>query len=323
MKRFNFKTHLLCIFYATITYAQWTDPSPHHIRFIKINSDIRLEVLDWGGTGKPLLFLAGLGNSTHIFDDFAPQFTDSFHVLGLTRRGFGSSSQPALGYDISTLASDILGVLDNLKLKRVTLIGHSIAGDELTKFAVTYPDRVEKLVYLDAAHDRTGLLELFKYAPQYPTMTKADSASISALRNYWAHFDGVFSPEAEIRAIHTFYADGRLKRLVTPDTIMSAIIKSIDHPKYTDIKIPTLAFYSIQDSAIQMFSFYSSLDSVNRDKADQFYQMFAEWARTERERFRREVKNGYAIEMHGANHYLFISHAAEVTQKMRTFLVSK
>jgi pimeloyl-ACP methyl ester carboxylesterase len=45
-------------------------------------------VLDWGGTGPPLVFLAGLGNTAHVFDHFAHQFTDRFRVLGVTRRGY-------------------------------------------------------------------------------------------------------------------------------------------------------------------------------------------------------------------------------------------
>jgi pimeloyl-ACP methyl ester carboxylesterase len=82
-----------------------------------------------------MVFLAGLGNTAHVFDHVAHQFTDRFRVLGLTRRGFGSSSRPASGYDTTTRARDILSVADHFKLNRVVLVGHSIAGDELTKFA--------------------------------------------------------------------------------------------------------------------------------------------------------------------------------------------
>jgi pimeloyl-ACP methyl ester carboxylesterase len=103
------------------TDPEWKDPSSHNITFITVDSAVRLEVLDWGGKGEPLLFLAGLGNTGHVFDDFAPQFTDQFHVLALTRRGFGSSSKPATGYDPASLAKDILGIIDSLGIERITL----------------------------------------------------------------------------------------------------------------------------------------------------------------------------------------------------------
>jgi pimeloyl-ACP methyl ester carboxylesterase len=305
-----------------MTYAQWSDPSPHRVRFITINPDVRLEVLDWGGTGQPMLFLAGLGNSAHIFDEFAPKFTNDFHVFGLTRRGFGASSQPATGYDVGTLASDILCILDSLKLKRVILVGHSFGGDEVTKFAATYPNRVEKLVYLDAAHDRREILKFFGNLPKFPTMTKTDSVSVSQVGHYMARVYGIYSPEAEVRAQFTFHEDGRLNRQITPDSITGLIFKGFEDPQYSKIKVPALAFYAIYDSLSQLFPFYTSLDSVDRKKAQLFYQEFKEWVSKQVDRFQREVVDRQAITMHGAHHYIFISHAAEVEKQMRTFLKS-
>ena len=69
----------------------WKDPSPHVNRFIPVSQDVRLEVLDWGGSGRPLVLLAGGGDTAHVFDDFAPKLTGDFHVYGITRRGFGES----------------------------------------------------------------------------------------------------------------------------------------------------------------------------------------------------------------------------------------
>src|SRR4051794_40528648 len=70
----------------------WKDPSPHASRLIAVAADVRLEGLDWGGPGRPLLLLAGGGDTAHVFDDFAPKLTRDFHVYGLTRRGFGDST---------------------------------------------------------------------------------------------------------------------------------------------------------------------------------------------------------------------------------------
>jgi non-heme chloroperoxidase len=127
----------------------WTDRSPHKVGFITVNG-VRLHYLDWGGSGGTLLFLTGMGNTAHIYDALAPKFTDRFRVLGLTRRGFGESEKPETGYDTATLVEDILQFLDGMKIQRVSFVGHSLAGDELTMFATKYPQRVEKLVYLDA-----------------------------------------------------------------------------------------------------------------------------------------------------------------------------
>src|SRR4051794_9979842 len=132
-------------------------PSPPTVRMTQIAAHVSIEVLDWGGHGVPLVFLAGLGNTAHVFDDFAPQFTDSFHVVGITRRGFGASAGSPPPSDLDTLVADITNVLDTLGLDRVVLVGHSIAGEEMTRFAEIHPSRCRGLVYLDAAYDRAGI----------------------------------------------------------------------------------------------------------------------------------------------------------------------
>ena len=49
--------------------SAWHDPSPHSIQFVTVAKDVRLEVLDWGGSGQPVVLLAGLGDTAHVFDN--------------------------------------------------------------------------------------------------------------------------------------------------------------------------------------------------------------------------------------------------------------
>lgn len=123
-------TKLLILFVALLCVqsapAQNTEPttkppdkSPHKSGFVTANG-IRLHYLDWGGTGGVLLLLTGYGDDAHVFDDFAPKFTDHFHVIALTRRGFGESDKPATGYDIATRVEDIRQFLDALKIGEVS-----------------------------------------------------------------------------------------------------------------------------------------------------------------------------------------------------------
>jgi len=87
------------------TQDNWIDKSPHRTGFITVNR-VRLHYLDWGGSGETMLFLHGLGDTPHIFDNLAPKFTNQFRVLGLTRRGHGQSENPETGYDTATLVED-------------------------------------------------------------------------------------------------------------------------------------------------------------------------------------------------------------------------
>ena len=65
---------------------------------------------------------------------------------------------------------------------------------------------------------------------------------------------------------------------------------------------------------------YAALDSTGRAQARRFYDTFEPWTREERARFRREVANARVVELHGAHHYLFMSHEADVIREMRAFL---
>ena len=301
---------------------RWADTSPHRVGFVNAGPGVRLEVLDWGGSGPPMLFLSGLDDTGHEFDDFAPKWSGQFHVFALTRRGFGASSQPARGYQIDSLSNDIRVVLDSLRIDRAVLVGHSIAGDELTRFAATWPDRVSRLVYLDAAHDRVPLATMFRQTPPpaASAMTAADSSSPEALREYNYRNYGVRLTLGEVLSIAVFSPDGRYLRDITPPAVDAAILQGLEHPLYARITAPALAFYAVADSAPQLFANYAALDSTGRAQARRFYDTFEPWTREERARFRREVVNARVVELHGAHHYLFMSHEADVIREMRAFL---
>ncbi len=132
-----------------------TDRSPHHVRLVTVAPDVQLEVLDWGGASDalPLVFLAGLTNNAHAFDDFAPQFAGDFHAVGITRRGHGASSWPDSGYDTAVRVRDIRTVFDALNLRRAILVGNSLAGEEMTRFATEQPERVQGLTVWGSASD--------------------------------------------------------------------------------------------------------------------------------------------------------------------------
>jgi non-heme chloroperoxidase len=140
-----------------------TDPSPHRAQLVPVDGDVQLEVLDWGGSGPPLVLLAGAGNTAHVFDDLAPRLTALGRVVGITRRGFGESTAATAGYDAARLGADVWHVVTTIGLSRPVLVGHSIAGQELSWIATTHPGEVRGVVYLDAAYryafHRPGILE--------------------------------------------------------------------------------------------------------------------------------------------------------------------
>lgn len=183
---------LLCVFLIATALAVQAcalqegeqSPAPRaQDLFVTLNG-IRFHYVDWGGRGEVMLFLGPLAGGAHVFDSLAPHFTDRFRVLGLTRRGTEPSAAPASGYDTDTLAKDIETFLDALDIDRAALVGYSIAGDEMTRFAGLHPQRTTQLVYLDATWDRASNRALTKKAcAQFPIAEQCgdtQQASISA-----------------------------------------------------------------------------------------------------------------------------------------------
>lgn len=138
-----------------LAHAQQHDSCPHSTQFITVEKEVKLEVLDWGGAGRPIVLLTGMGNTAHIFDKFALKLTPTYHVYGITRRGFGASSSPtpdSENYSADRLGDDFLAVCGSLKLNRPVVIGHTIAGEELSSIASRHPEKAAGLIYLDAGY---------------------------------------------------------------------------------------------------------------------------------------------------------------------------
>lgn len=275
----------------------WRDPARHTVEFVAVARDVKLHVLDFGGTGPPLVFLAGLGNTAHAWDEFAPAFTDKFHVVAITRRGFGESSHPVYGYDTRRLVADILAVMNSLHIRRASFVGHSIAGEELTRLAADHPDRVDRLVFMDGAYDRIRANRLIRDG-SVPSpagevlrakMTAADTATAAAYVDYVHRSRGVNIPEADIRARYRY--DGWNENITH-----AAHSMQIETPPYRRVRAPALAIYAVNDRSDQLFA-----------------KLRAE--------FRTQVAHGEVLEIHGAHHWIFISDRDEVLSATRRFLL--
>jgi len=286
---------------------------------LAVAPNVTVEVLDFGGSGEPILFLHGYGNTGHSFDDFAPRLTDQYRVFAMTRRGNGASSRPATGYDIATLATDIRTVLDTLGIARVHLAGHSFGGDQITKFALLFPDRLRSVVYLDAAHDRKDLGR-GPPGPPRPPPSADDQASVGAIRAYLARQNGTVWPEAEVHAFYEFAADGRvIGRSTGAGPMNTELAKSLEHPDYARIRAPALAFYALQPRPDQAFPTYHLLDAAGRALADRNTEYWYQWALEQRAAFIRGMHDGQVVDVIGANHFVFISNENEVLRAMREF----
>ncbi|HTS33171.1 MAG TPA: alpha/beta hydrolase [Thermoplasmata archaeon] len=228
----------------------WSDPAAHENRFVHVNG-VRLNYLDWGGSGPALIFLHGAGSNPHYFDDLAPAFTGRFRVLAYARRGHARSEAKG-PYDTATLTEDLRGLMDAVGISKAHLAGHSMGGNEITRFAGTYPDRVDRLVYLDAAYDMgdPAFLTAMRPMPSFMRAGTPASAlvSLDAYRaRCAAQLPGVRDTggfEAWIREDVEARPDGTV-RLKEFEGVSPAFMAALTEPRdYTRVRAPALVVYS-------------------------------------------------------------------------------
>jgi pimeloyl-ACP methyl ester carboxylesterase len=301
----------------------WLDPSPHVAQFIMVENNIKLEVLDWGGSGTPLVLLAGLGNTAHVFDKFAPKLSSSYHVYGITRRGFGASSAPSPSgdaiYSADRLGDDVLTVLHALNLNRPVLVGHSLGGEELSSVGSRHPERVAGLIYLDAGYayayyDRSrgdlgiDLIDLRKKLEQLqPGKGLQDPRQL--IEELLATTLPGFERDLKEMQKNLTEAPSTLPTPALPP-ISLAIMAGVQ--KYTDIRVPVLAMYAVPHAAGQPYKDDAARVAAEaRDEANTGAQAKA---------FESGVPSARVVRLPHANHYVFFSNEADVLREMNAFL---
>jgi len=303
----------------------WRDPSPHTIQFVQVDKDVRLEVLDWGGSGRPVILLAGGGDTAHVFDEFAPKLTANCRVYGITRRGFGTSSYSPLDNGGDRLGEDVLAVIRALKLDKPVLVGHSIAGVELSSVATLHPNSVAGVVYLEAAYPYafdngkgpTMKDFLQMQGPPPPTPGESDLATFSALQKWDAQVYGFQLPESEFRQTWDSTAEGRVtKQRDFPGSQMFMTIMT-SSKKYANVRVPALAIFAIPHLPEAWMT--KSADPAIHNAADTYFARLDLLAEKQAKLFEEGVLGARVIRIKGV-HYVFLSNESDVLREMRSFL---
>jgi pimeloyl-ACP methyl ester carboxylesterase len=106
------------------------------------------------GQGPPLVLISGVGQGRSYWElaDVLPTLARHFQVISFDNRGIGQSSMPDLPYTVELMASDTLGLLDQLNLERVHVIGHSLGAMIAFELGRSHPERVGGVVMLSGLY---------------------------------------------------------------------------------------------------------------------------------------------------------------------------
>jgi pimeloyl-ACP methyl ester carboxylesterase len=213
---------------------------------------IKLHYLDWGGSGQTLILIHGLGDSPYIFQDLAASLRKNFRVIAYSRRGHCKSEATDMLYDNSTLVLDLKLLLDSLNIIKANLLGWSMGGNEITEFAIRYPERTNKLIYFESGYDLSdeAFNNILKTIPKSPLPDSSDLKTLDAYRkwyhNFWfADVDWNPSLEANLKASTQINPDSSVSTI--PNNYIFKILletaKSY-HRDYKMVQAPALAIYT-------------------------------------------------------------------------------
>ena len=303
----------------------WKDPSPHNVQRVAVDNEVSLEVLDWGGSGKPVVLLAGLGNTAHIFDRLAPKLTNAHHVYGITRRGFGASSAPATGYSADRLGDDVLAVLEALHLDRPVLAGHSIAGEELSSIGSRHPERVAGLIYLDAGYSYAyydgsrgdldiDLVELEKKLEKLQPGNGAQDLKTLVHELLETTLPG-FERDLQQRQKELQVMPPALLAQASSPMPGAARAIQTSEQKYVKIPVPILAIYAVPHDL-------GPLPGVDAAARAAFEGNDEEVTGAQAKAFESGLPTARVVRLPHANHYVFLSNEADVIREMADFLGS-
>ncbi len=281
------------------TQSAPADPSPHDVRMVTVDSSVRLEVLEWGGSGRPLLFV-GCYLSAHVFDEIAPKLRDRFRVYAVTRRGVGASDAPPVGYDPQRRADDILAVIDQFDMRKPLLVGNACGGHILHTLGAQHADRLGGLVYLDAAEDPTLKLSDYEFPP-------ADRVNLAAFRGKPTP---VTFPPAEQRRLDLQPIDPVIRKAITEDHLV--------RPEYARITVPVLAMYR-STTLDQSLRDFPPANDREREAVELAVAARRAVLKKWQDDLRAGVPDARIVEVPGANLFMFLSHEADVIREIRAF----
>lgn len=112
---------------------------------------IRLHYAEQGSpAGEPVIFLHGYTDSWHSYETVLKHLPLTVHAFALSQRGHGNSEKPLQRYQPADFAADIAAFMQQLKIKKAVIVGHSMGSIVAQRFAIDYPGQTKGIVLMGA-----------------------------------------------------------------------------------------------------------------------------------------------------------------------------
>lgn len=265
-------------------------------------SKVGVHVEDTGGPGRPVVLIHGWPLSKESWSAQVPALTKAgYRVVAYDRRGFGQSDKPGGGYGFDTLTEDLDGLMSELDLRDVSLVGHSMGGGEVARYVTKFgQDRLHSVVFASAVPPYMLQTDDNPQGPLTADHAAKMTADVTADRDkFFDQFTTDF-----------FSVDGKLK--VTEAQRQEALVVC----KQSDQKaaLACLAAFGTEDFRDDLTAVTVPTLVIHGD-GDVIVPFEGSGARTH-----AAIAQSQLVVLVGAPHGCNVSHADEFNQALITFL---
>ena len=168
------------------------------------------------GSGEPLILLhGGLGNTDYWGGQIAA-FSAKYKVITIASRGHGRSTRDDQPYSYHLMASDVLGVMDILSIKKASIVGWSDGGNIGIDIAINNPDRLVKLFAFGANFNPSGVKPTVETDAVFGAYVDRAAADYSRLSKTPKQFDEFVAQISEMWAKQPNFTPEQLKSIKVP-----------------------------------------------------------------------------------------------------------
>jgi pimeloyl-ACP methyl ester carboxylesterase len=288
------------LYFITITLSAQTLNYSYPVKFLSLSIErqtVKMAYMDVPSSkpnGKAVLLLHGKNFNGYYWKDVIAFLTDNgFRVIVPDQVGWGRSDKPDVHYSFHLLAANTKSLLDTLGIQKINVIGHSMGGMLATRFALMYPQTVEKLIY----ENPIGLEDYKTFVPYHSVDEQYNNelkANFESLKKYQQSYYPEWKPE------YDQYVTAQYEALQTPDfktaTWASALTYQMIYEQpvvyeFKNVTIPTLIIVGQEDRTIV------GKNLLSREVIAQHgnYPQLGKW-------LQRQIKNSKLEELKGVGH---------------------
>ena len=255
------KYFFLCLLFAISAFAQTATD-------VKYSSDVKyfpltlekqnlkmayMDVAPKTASGETVILFHGKNFNGYYWKNVIPMLTSrGYRVIVPDQIGWGKSDRPNIHYSFHQLAENNKKLLDNLNVQKVIVLGHSMGGMLATRFALMFPETVEKLIL----ENPIGLEDYRTFVPFEPLKKLEQNelkATYESYKNYQKSYYREFKPEYE-QYVEAQAADLKLKNFPQIGFVNALTYQMIyEQPvnyEFENIKVPTLLIIGQDDRTI-------------------------------------------------------------------------